>query len=157
MAFNPRALYNQDCRRIFSGKDAVIFSADTGELLSTVESFQAQVNIATTQYQPLGSPIQQDFITGYAVTITITECIIESHQFIREMFDLFVRGRHAPHWNFKSTVYGYNSSEEVIIYRDCVPSGQIDLHNLTIGDIVKRQWNMHVNQPPELQKLLSYT
>ena len=144
MAFNNRALFNQDCRRIFSGKDAVIFSADTGELLSTVESFQAQVNVATTQYQPLGSPIQQDFI-------------IESHQFIREMFDLFVRGRHAPHWNFKLTVYGYNGSEETIIYRDCVPSGQIDLHNLTIGDIVKRQWNMHVNQPPELQKLLSYT
>ncbi|MBR1805464.1 MAG: hypothetical protein IJ774_03650 [Selenomonadaceae bacterium] len=157
MAFNNRALFNQDCRRIFSGKDAVIFSGDTGELLSTVETFQAQVNIATAQYQVLGSPLQSDFITGYAVTLTITECIIESHQFIRELFDMFTNGRHSPHWCFKSTIYGYQGSEETIIYRDCVPSGQIDLHNLSVGDIVKRSWSLHVNQPPELQKLLSYT
>ena len=35
-----------------------------------------------------------------------------------------------------------------------VPSGNIDLQNLTVGDTIKRQWSLFVNEPPELQKLL---
>lgn len=40
-------------------------------------------------------------------------------------------------------------------YRQCVPSGAIDLQNVTVGDLLKRAWSMFVNEPPELQKLLS--
>ena len=40
-------------------------------------------------------------------------------------------------------------------YRQCVPSGTIDLQNLSVGDIIKRAWSLFVNEPPELQKLLT--
>ena len=88
--------------------------------------------------------------------MVISECIIEDGRFIRDVFDFFHVGRHAPQWSFQSTIFGYDGSESRIIFYDCVPDGQLDLHNFTIGDIIKRQWNLHVNAPPELMKVLSY-
>lgn len=155
MAFNPRGLYNADARRVFSGKDAILLDED-GTLLATVDAFQAQVNVGTTTYQPLGSPIQQSFIVNYAVTLVITECIIEDNKFIKDMFDFFNVGRHSPHWTFQSIIFGYDGSESRYIFRDCVPDGQIDLHNFTMGDIIKRAWNLHCNMPPEMQGILTY-
>ena len=94
MAFNPRGLYGADVRRVFSGKDSIIVDATTGALLSTVDQFQAQVNFTNATYQPLGSPIQQEFMTAYSVTLTITQCIIEDDRFVRDMFDFFTNCRH---------------------------------------------------------------
>lgn len=156
MAFNNRGLWNQDARRLFSGKDALLLSADDGQTLATVDSFQAQVTFNSTQFQPLGSPIQQEFLTGYSVSLTISECVIEDNRFVRELFEFFQKGRHSPHWNFAGVVYGYNNSTSFMVFRDCIPSGNLDLMNITIGEIWKRSWTLHVQQPPTLQSLLSY-
>lgn len=153
--FNPRAGYNADARRIFSGKDTLILSED-GETLATVDTFQGRVSFTNTTYQPLGSPIQQEFMTGYAITLAITQCVIEDDRFITDVIDFFHVGRHAPHWSFISTIFGYDGSESRIVFRDCVPTGDLDLHNFTIGDIIKRTFNLHCNMPAELQKALTY-
>ena len=155
--FNQRAAYNKDVRRVFSGKDAVILDADSGELLSTVDTFQAQVSFTNATYQPLGSALQAEFMTGYAVTLAITQCIIQDDKFIRDVFEFFSAGRHAPSWNFSSVIFGYNGSQSRYTFYGCVPSGNLDLHNFTVGDVIKRQWNLHVNTVPNLQKLLSYS
>lgn len=155
MAFNKSGLYDKDARYVFSGKDTCIFDED-GILLSTVESFQAQVSFTNAQYQALGSPIRQEFITGYDVTITMSQFIIEDDRFLTDIVDFFTVGRHAPIWSVQSVIYGYNKSQSRLIFRDCVPTGQIDLHTINVNDIIKRNLNFHVNQPPELQKLLKY-
>ena len=154
MSFNDRALYDKEPRYQFSGKDAEIRDAD-GELLCSVESWSAQVNFQNATWQAIGSPIQQEFMTGYSVTISITQAIVQEDKFIREVFDFFHNGRHAPMWTFSSVLKGYDGSESRYVFRDCIPSSQLDLHNITVGDIVKRTWNLHCNQPPELQKILT--
>lgn len=154
MAFNDRSLYDKDARMVYSGKDTCIFDED-GTLLSTVESFQAQVSFTNATYQALGSPIQQEFLTAYAVTIVASQCIIADDKFIKDVVDFFHVGRHAPMWSIQSVIMGYDGSESRFIFRDCVPTSQWDLHNFTVGDIVKRSLNFHVNQPPDLQKLLT--
>ena len=154
MSFNDRALYNKEPRYQFSGKDAEIRDGD-GNLLCSVESWTAQVNFQNATWQAIGSPIQQEFMTGYSVTISITEAIVEDNKFIKEVFDFFHNGRHAPMWTFSSVLKGYDGSESRYVFYDCVPSGQLDLHNITTGDIIKRTWNLTCNQPPELQKLLT--
>lgn len=45
-------------------------------------------------------------------------------------------------------------SEERVVYKECIPSGQIDIQNVTVGDVIKRNWNFFVNRPPKLQSLL---
>lgn len=154
MAFNKRGLYDLDNRNAYSGKDCSIFDSD-GNLLSTVEQWQADVNFANATYQPLGSPIQQEFMTGYGITIAITNIIVEDDDFIRQAMDFFTNGRHAPSWILSSVIHGYNGSESRIDFHDCVPSGSWNLHNFTAGDIIRRTLNLHCNQPPFFQKTLS--
>lgn len=157
MGFNPQHSYDKaSTRNVLSGKDGVILDGD-GNLLCTVESFQAQVNMSTATVQPLGSALQGAFLTGYAVTLTITQYVVEDDQFIQDIFKFFEDERHAPSWVFQAVLYGYDGSESRMIFRDVVPNGQIDLANITVGDVVKRTFNLQANQAPELQKLLSYS
>ena len=152
--FNVRAQYDKDNRYQFSGKDASIFDSD-GNLLSTVEQWQAQVNFTNATYQPLGSAIQQEFMTGYAVTIAITKTIVEDDDFVRQVMEFMINGRHAPSWILSSVIHGYNDTESRIDFHDCVPTGQWDLANFTSGDLIRHTLNLHVNQPPSYQKLLT--
>lgn len=153
MAYNEASYKNN--RALLSGKDACIFNEE-GTLLTTIESWNAQVNFTNATYTPLGTALQGEFMTSYAVTIAIAQFVVESDKFIQDVFDFFQASRHAPHWTFSSVLNGYDGSEERMVFRDCIPSGQCDLHNITIGDIVKRNLNLHVNRPPELQKLLTF-
>ena len=151
--FNPR--YSRDVRRAVSGKDTCIFNED-GDLLATVDSFQATVNFTNASYLPLGTAQTTEHMVSYTVSIAISQVLIESDEFLRGVTDFFSAGRHAPMWTLQSVVYGYDGSEERLIFRDCVPTGSWDLHNLSQGDVIKRTLNLTCNQPPELQKLLTY-
>lgn len=143
-----------DVRRVFSGKDGAVFDED-GNLLATVDSWQAQINFQNATYQPLGDTQSHRHLTAYEVTLTMSECIIESSKFIRDMYETMSTG--VPvWWTFQGHIQGWDGSYERVIFRDCVPDGQIDLQNLTAGDLWKRTWSLFVNAPPELQNILSY-
>ena len=82
-------MYNQsgpaDSRKVLSGKDAVLFNGE-GVMLATVESFQVQVNVSNSDYQPLGDAQQHATMTGYKVTLTFSQITIEDDAFIEDMF-----------------------------------------------------------------------
>ena len=142
-----------DTRKVLTGKDGALFN-DEGVMLATVETFQTQVNVTNAKYQPLGDAQEHEVFQSYGVTLTFTETVIEDESFISELFDAFKTGV-MPSWNFQGVVKGRNGSEQRMIYRQCVPSGTIDLQNLSVGDIIKRAWSLFVNDPPELQSLLT--
>ncbi len=143
----------QDTRKVLTGKDGALYN-DEGVLLATVETFQTQVNVTNAKYQPLGDSQEHEIFQSYSVTLNFTEIIIEDGTFIRELFAAF-KDRVMPSWNFQGVLKARDGgSEERMIYRECVPSGTIDLQNLTIGETIKRKWSLFVNNPPELQKLL---
>ncbi len=142
-----------DTRKVLTGKDGALYN-DKGVMLATVETFQTQVNVTNAKYQPLGDAQEHEVFQSYGVTLTFTETVIEDESFISELFDAFKTGA-MPSWNFQGVVKGRNGSEQRMIYRQCVPSGTIDLQNLSVGDIIKRAWSLFVNDPPELQSLLT--
>ena len=74
--------------------------------------------------------------------------------FIQEFVSALAKGE-MPCWNFQGLVKGRNGSEQRMNYRSCIPTGTIDLQNLTVGDLIKRAWSFTVNEPPALQKLLT--
>lgn len=143
-----------DTRHLTTGKDGMLFD-EAGELLATMETYQTQTNYTNAPYQPLGDAQEHAVMSGYKVTLTFTECVVESSSMFQELFESMQSGQPVM-WTFQGTQKGRNGSEERIIYRDCVPDGAIDLQNVTIGDIYKRAWSLVVNRPPELQNLLSY-
>jgi len=149
--FNTKAA--TDARKTLTGKDGALFN-DEGVMLATVEEYQAQVNISNTKYNPLGCAQDISVPSTYAVTLSFTQAVIADDAFIKELYEGMKTGV-MPSWNFQGVLQGRNSSEERVIYRDCVPSGTIDLQNLKVGEIVKRAWSFAVNNPPDLQSYLT--
>jgi len=142
-----------DARKVLTGKDGALYN-DEGVMLATVETFQTQVNVTNAKYQPLGDAQEHEVFQAYGVTLTFTEVVIADERFIQELFEGMKTGV-MPAWNFQGVVKGRNGSEQRMIYRQCVPSGTIDLQNLSVGDTIKRAWSLFVNDPPELQSLLN--
>lgn len=150
-------MYNQsgpaDSRKVLSGKDAVLFNGE-GVMLATIENFQVQVNVSNSDYQPLGDAQAHATMIGYKASLNFSQIVIEDDALITDMFEMMHNGQQ-PNWVFQGVTYGRNGSEQRMNYRGVVPDGNIDLQGASVGDIIKRAWNMVVNDPPELQKLLS--
>ena len=79
---------------------------------------------------------------------------VEDDAFIQELVEA-MESQTMPVWDFQGVLKGRNGTEERMVYRECIPSGQVDLQNITVGDVIKRAWNFAVNRPPKLQNLLA--
>ena len=79
---------------------------------------------------------------------------LEDDAFIQELVEA-MESQTMPVWDFQGVLKGRNGTEERMVYRECIPSGQVDLQNITVGDVIKRAWNFAVNRPPKLQNLLA--
>jgi len=142
-----------DTRSVLTGKDGALYN-DQGVMLATVETFQAQANVTNIKYQPLGDAQEHEVFQAFGATLTFTETVIADERFIQELFQGMKTGI-MPSWNFQGVIKGRNGSEQRMIYRQCVPSGTVDLQNLSVGDIIKRAWSLFINEAPELQGLLT--
>ena len=143
----------QDTRFALTGKDGGLYNAD-GVLMASVENFQTQVNVTNATYLPLGDDQEHSVFQSYKVTLTLSQVLIEDDTLIQEFFEMLTSGIPVD-WTFQGVVYGRNGSTQRMNYRGCVPDGNVDLQNVTTGDLIKRAWNMTVNDPPELQSLLN--
>lgn len=141
-----------DARHARTGKDGAFYSKD-GVLLASVEQFTSNVTYNNAKYSVLGDAQEHETPNTFAVSLTMSQIVIEDDEFIIEL----MRGMETqimPVWDFQGSLLGRNGSEERVIYRDCIPSGQIDIQNVSVGDVIKRNWNLFVNRPPKLQSLL---
>lgn len=145
-----------DSRFSRTGKDAAIYDED-GTLLASIETFKSNVSIKNSNYNVLGDPQEHEAAGMYNVNITCTEIVIEDNKFIVDVFNYMHTGE-LPRWNMQGSLLAYEGgSEERVLYRDCIPSGDIDLQNFSVGDTVKRDWKLFVNKPPRLQSLMTKT
>lgn len=136
-----------------TGKDGALYDSG-GNLMATVESFTAQVSMNNAQYQVLGNSLELEAQATHKVTLTFSQICLVSDKFLSGLMDFFKNGK-TINWTFQGVVKGINGSEERIVYKNCIPSGQIDLQNLNTGDVVKRNWSFNCNSEPVLQKKLT--
>ena len=148
---NPRAA--GDARHARTGKDGAFYNKD-GVMLATVESFTSNVSYNNAKYSVLGDAQEHETANTFAVNLTMSQIVVEDDTFIKELFEA-METQIMPVWDFQVSLLGRNDSEERVVYRECVPSGQVDLQNISVGDVIKRNWNFFVNRPPKLQNLLS--
>ena len=141
-----------DSRYARTGKDGAFYNQD-GVLLATVESFSSNVSFNNASYSVLGNAQELETANTFKVTPTMSQVVVEDDAFIQEIFKA-MEEQQMPYWNFQGVIVGRNGSEQRVVYSECVPSGQIDLQNVTTGDVIKRSWNFAVNKPPALQSLL---
>lgn len=141
-----------DTRHARTGKDGAVYNND-GVLLATVESFTSTVTYNNAKYSVLGDAQEHETANTFSVSIEMSQIVVEDDEFIRELMEA-METQIMPNWNFQGSLLGLNGSEERVTYRECVPSGQIDIQNITVGDVIKRKWGFFVNRPPKLQSLL---
>lgn len=151
MAINDRAA--SDSRHARTGKDGALYSGN-GVLLASMESFSSKVSYSNAKYTVLGDPQEHETSNSYGITLTFSEIVIEDLDMFVELMNSMKNGE-TPVWVFQGMLKGRNGSEERIVYRDCMPSGDIDLQNVANGDVIKRAWSLFVNGKPDLQKRLS--
>jgi len=145
---------SKNSRHVRSGKDGGLFNRK-GKLLATMETFQAQFSINNQKYQPLGSNQQFEVNLGYGVTLTFTEIVVEDNQFINELMEYQNTGV-IPEWTFQGVIKSLTGkSEERMVYRRVIPSGNIAIQNVTTGDAIKRNWSLFVNGKIQQQGKLS--
>lgn len=148
---NTRA--GSDARHARTGKDGAFYDGD-GNLLATVDSFSAKSSWNNAKYSVLGDAQEHETSNTFSVTLTFSQVVIEDDQFIVDLANA-MEDQTMPNWTFQGTIQGRNGSEERMVYKECIPSGDIDLQNITTGDVIKRSWSMFCNAAPKLQKKLT--
>ena len=141
-----------DVRQLITGKDGQLFvttGAGTNIFLAEVDTFQAQISPANTDYQPVGSALVFAVNTGYSVTLTLTEAVVRDDIMLTELIADLQNG-YFPFFDFQGKLGRRDGQAERIVYRNCISDGTIDLQNLTPGDIIKRAWGFRVNATPEM-------
>ena len=147
-----------DVRKLITGKDGQLFvttRAGTNLFLAEVDTFQAQISPANTDYQPVGSALVFAVNTGYSVTLTLTEAVVRDDIMLEELISDLQQG-YFPSFDFQGKLRRRDGKAERIVYRNCVPDGSIDLQNLTPGEIIKRSWSFRVNASPEMLQSFTY-
>ena len=143
-----------DARQSLTGKDAVIYNKD-GVQLATADAFQVNISYNNQPYVVLGDPQEHETADTYKVTLTLSHYVIEDDSMIQELAASMKTNR-PPHWTIRGSLLGHDESEQSMTFRDCLPSGQIDLQNFQVNQTIKRSWNFIVNRPPELSSFLTY-
>lgn len=151
------AVYNNrmetDPRNTRTGKDGVIYSED-GKLIAEAQEFSSKVNFSNAKVNFLGDAQDHEALQNYGVTLTLKKLVIRDESYFQELI-ASMQGGYGVHWTFQGVVYGRDGSQQRIIYRDCVPSGDIDIQNINVSDVFSRTWNLFCNLPPELQSTLT--
>ena len=141
-----------DVRQLITGKDGQLFitTSDGNQIfLAEVDTFQAQLSVTNTDYQPVGSSLVYAVNTGYTVTLTLTEAVVRDDVMLKTLFDDIANG-YMPSFDFQGKMRRRDGGASRQVYRNCVPDGSVDLMNLTPGEIIKRNWSFRVNATPEM-------
>ena len=125
-----------DSRHARTGKDGAFYSED-GVLLATVDTFTSNVNWNNAKYSVLGDAQEHETANTFAVSLTMSQIVVEDDEFIQALMES-LETQNMPHWNFQGSLLGRNGSEERVVYKECIPSGQVDIQNVTVGDAIKR-------------------
>ena len=91
-----------DINKVITGKDGQLFltlSDKTNMFLGEVDTFQAQLSVTNTDYQPVGSTLSYAVTTGYSVTLTMTEVVIRDDVMMKKLFDEISNGN-LPQFDF---------------------------------------------------------
>lgn len=142
-----------DPRNILTGKDGYVLSED-GRLIAEAQEFTAKVNFSNADVLFLGDAQTHETLQNFKVSLTMKKLVLRDESYFQELM-ASLKGGYGVHWTFQGVVRGRDGSRQNIIFRDCVPTGDIDLQNINVSEVFTRTWNFTVNLPPDQISLLT--
>ena len=145
-----------DTRKLMTGKDGRLFINIDGvdQFFAEVDSFQVQMSVTNTDYQPVGSILTFAVNTGVSFTLTFSEAVIRDDLIMAPLIKAIQNGK-MPTYDFQGATERWDGGEQRIVFNRCTPDGTIDLMNLTPGEIIKRQHSYRINSIPNFLKELA--
>lgn len=145
-----------DVRQLMTGKDGRLYVNVDGVdiFLAEVDTYQVQMNVANTDYQPVGSIVSYAVPTGVSFNLTFSEAVIRDDVIMAPLLKAIKNGK-VPTFDFSGATERADGGEQRLTFNNCTPDGSFDLMNLQPGDIIKRQQSFRINSIPEYIKQLA--
>lgn len=143
---------------LMTGKDGRLFVEFEGVnvFLAEINTFSVNMNVATTETQPVGSILVHRIPTGVTFDLTYTEMVIRDDLIMEPLLAAIQKGQ-IPVYNFQGVSYKPDGQEQRLAFNNAVPNGTFGLQNLRPGEVISREQSFALNAIPEFISSLAST
>lgn len=143
---------------LMTGKDGRLFVEANGinYFLAEINTFSVNMNVNTTETQPVGSILVHRVATGVTFDLTYTEMVIRDDLIMEPLLAAIQEGQ-VPVYNFQGVAYKPDGQEQRLAFNNAVPNGTFGLMNLTPGEIIQREQSFALNSIPSFISAIAST
>ena len=141
-----------------TGKDGGLLVECGGKnvLLAEIDNFAVNMNVNTTEKQPVGSIVVHSVPTGVSFALTFSEMVVRDDVIMEPLLDSIRKGK-VPVFHFQGVVEKPDGQEQRMAFNNAVPNGTFDLMKVTPGEVITRDHNFALNSIPEYISSLAST
>lgn len=143
---------------LMTGKDGRLFVEFNGKnvFLAEINTFAVNMNVNTTEKQPVGSILVHRVPTGVTFDLTYTEMVVRDDLIMEPLLAAIQKGQ-IPTYNFQGVATKPDGQEQRIALNNAVPNGTFGLQTLTPGEVIEREHSFALNSIPEFISSLAST
>ena len=143
---------------LMTGKDGRLFVEFNGKnvFLAEINTFAVNMNVNTTEKQPVGSILVHRVPTGVTFDLTYTEMVVRDDLIMEPLLAAIHEGK-IPVYNFQGVTEKPDGQEQRIAFNNAVPNGTFGLQALTPGEVIEREHSFALNSIPEFISALAST
>lgn len=134
---------------LMTGKDGRLFVEFNGTnvFLAEINTYTVNMNVNTSETQPVGSILVHRIPTGVTFDLTYTEMVVRDDLVMEPLLKAIQEGV-VPVYNFQGVAYKADGQEQRMAFNNAVPNGTFGLQNLTPGEIIQREHSFALNSIP---------
>ncbi len=143
---------------LMTGKDGRLFVEVNGKnvFLAEINTFAVNMNVNSTEKQPVGSILVHRIPTGVTFDLTYTEMVVRDDLITEPLLAAIQKGQ-IPVYNFQGVATKPDGQEQRIALNGAVPNGTFGLQSLTPGEVIEREHSFALNSIPEFISSLAST
>lgn len=143
---------------LMTGKDGRLFVEFGGKnyFLAEINTYSVNMNVNTTEKQPVGSILVHRIPTGVTFDLTYTEMVVRDDLIMEPLLAAIQNGM-IPVYNFQGVAEKPDGQEQRITFNRAVPNGTFGLQSLTPGEVIEREQSFALNEIPQFIDSLKST
>ena len=143
---------------LMTGKDGRLFVEFNGTniFLAEINTYTVNMNVNTTEKQPVGSILVHRIPTGVTYDLSFTEMVIRDDVIMEPLIEAIQKGE-IPVYNFQGVAYKPDGQEQRIAFNNAVPNGTFGLQSLTPGEVIEREQSFALNAIPQFISAIAST
>ena len=135
---------------LMTGKDGRLFVEFKGVnvFLAEINSYSVNMNVNTTEKQPVGSILVHRIPTGVTFDLPFTEMVVRDDLILEPLLEAIQEGE-LPIYNFQGVAYKPDGQEQRLAFNSAVPNGTFGIQSLVPGEVIEREQSFALNEIPK--------